>query len=111
MVALLDRHRFMIFPRFTLSILPNNLCTAFSVLALVTLVPATKAQDAVARGTTTAPLTHRIDAPAGANPPPLELSPVSNENVHTVSAPEGAEVSSEPRRFQYGFRVTVRGVY
>lgn len=106
------RHNSMIVPRFTLSIVTTNLRVAVSALAVSTFCFAAKAQDAVVTDAPPTPLTHPVDAPAEATPPPaLELNPVRREEVHTVSAREGAEVSSEPRRFQYELRATVRGVY
>jgi hypothetical protein len=42
------------------------------------------------------------------NPP--TLNPTADSNLHS-SADLRDEVSSEPRRFQYGFKIAVRGVY
>ena len=41
----------------------------------------------------------------------VELNPASDSNLHSVSTGQGNEVSAEPRRFQYGLRLSIRGVY
>ena len=70
------------------------------------------AQDAIGTrpATVSSPNSQPI-AQSDANPQAAEINSTANSILHDISAPIGNEVSSEPRRFQYGLRLTVRGVY
>src|SRR2546423_14412175 len=60
-------------------------------------------------GTTAAPNSQPVtEIGADANAP--TLNPTADSNLHTTTGVQN-EVSSEPRRFQYGLQITVRGVY
>lgn len=50
-------------------------------------------------------------APVDSAAPSVELNPASDSNLHSVTTGQGNEVSAEPRRFQYGLRLSIRGVY
>src|SRR5213079_172043 len=82
---------------------------ADSVAFLFVLASGIQAQETV--GPTTTPLPNYPALPENimeATSSPLNPTPESN--LHRTVVPEN-EVSSEPRRFHYGFQVTARGVY
>src|SRR6266480_660342 len=65
------------------------------------------AQEAV--GTAAAPNSQPVtEIGADSNAP--TLNPTADSNLHTTTDVRN-EVSADPRRFQYGFQVTMRGVY
>src|SRR5438128_2903442 len=89
--------------------LQRRLLLAGSVAFLFVLASGIQAEEAV--GPTTAPLPNYPAPPENimeATSSPLNPTPESN--LHRAVVPEN-EVSSEPRRFHYGFQVTARGVY
>jgi len=89
--------------------LQHRLLLAGSIAFLFVFASAVQAQEAVGSTSTSAP--NYPATPANsmeATSPPLNPTPESN--LHNAVVPEN-EVSSEPRRFQYEFKVTARGVY
>ncbi len=89
--------------------LQRRLLLAGSVAFLFVLASGIQAEEAV--GPTTTPLPNYPAPPENimeATSSPLNPTPESN--LHRAVVPEN-EVSSEPRRFHYGFQVTARGVY
>src|SRR2546430_8550741 len=89
--------------------LQRRLLLADSVAFLLVLASGIQAQETV--GPTTTPLPNYPAPPENimeATSSPLNPTPESN--LHRAVVPEN-EVSSEPRRFHYGFQVTARAVY
>jgi len=86
----------------------RSLLVSGVVLFLIS-VSGVHAQEAVgSTGTLTQTYQTSPDNNVETTSPPLNSTPESN--LHSAVVPEN-EVSSEPRRFQYGFKVTTRGVY
>src|SRR5438105_1356634 len=67
------------------------------------------AQEAVGTAATSAPSSQPVAEMSAESSVPM-LPPAADSNLHSSNDLRN-EVSAEPRRFQYGFKVTVRGVY
>jgi hypothetical protein len=55
-----------------------------------------------------------IDAASTSTPtvgPFVQINPATDSNLHSFGSAGGSEVSAEPRRFQYGLNLAIRGVY
>ncbi len=89
--------------------LQRRLLLAGSVAFLFVLASGIQAEEAV--GPTTTPLPNYPATPENSmEATSSPLNPTPESNLHNAVVPE-TEVSSEPRRFHYGFQVTARGVY
>src|SRR5438128_3349267 len=67
------------------------------------------AQEAVGTAATSAPSSQPVAEMSAESSVPM-LPPAADSNLYSSNDLRN-EVSAEPRRFQYGFKVTVRGVY
>lgn len=92
----------------------RNDCSRYLLLILVALLSLTLNQRVFAQealGTTPTSESHSEPAiQSGNESSAAPLNPTPETNLHTTTA-FGSEVSSEPRRFQYGLQITTRGVY
>src|SRR2546423_3400618 len=91
--------------RFHLGIFSAAVVVLFSLL----FVGSSLAQEAVGTAPISAPNSQPFTG-MGAESNPPTLSPTADSNLHSTTDLRN-EVSSEPRRFQYGLQITVRGVY
>jgi hypothetical protein len=87
--------------------LQRRLLLAGSVAFLFVFASGIQAQEAV-RSTSTSSLNYQTSPENSMEAPPF--NPTPEPNLHSALVPEN-QVSSEPRRFQYEFKVTARGVY
>src|SRR6476620_7995596 len=83
-----------------------------TTLFVFSIVPNLMAQETIATTdpafTSTPSSQPSIDTASDSTPQPL--NPVNDSNLHSTLGPRN-EVSADPRRFQYGLQVTMRGVY
>ena len=89
--------------------LQRRLLLAGSVAFLFVLASGIQAQEAV-RSASTSSLNYQTSPENSIEAPLSPLNPTPEPNLHSAVVPEN-QVSSEPRRFQYEFKVTARGVY
>src|SRR6266545_1691794 len=88
----------------------QRLATLLAASAFIlTVATSVCAQEAVGTTTTSAP-SYQIAPEIHPESSAPALSPLPESNLHDASVPQN-EVSSEPRRFQYQFQVSTRGVY
>ena len=85
------------------------LCCGAGVIAVFfsSLAENALAQETVETSASTAPSSQSVVETASSSP---TLNPTADSNLHTTTDLRN-EVSADPRRFQYGFQVTARGVY
>src|ERR1700681_2249037 len=88
--------------RFRLASCCGAISVFFSLVAANVL-----AQDVVGTSATSASSSQPIVETAPSSP---TLNPAADSNLHSTSDLRN-EVTAEPRRFQYGLQVTMRGVY
>src|SRR5438477_2219635 len=86
----------------------NFFAGAIACFSLV-FVAKVLAQEAVGTAATSAPSSEPVAEMSAESSVPI-LTPAADSNLYS-SNDLRKEVSAEPRRFQYGFKVTVRGVY